>query len=83
MRKTLHDGWRLRAIAGPLPDAVAGRHVPADDMLVSLPAGENHRFLVRTTANLPQPSTLVHPRVLRCANTAARAVENLRLPLPG
>jgi len=53
------------------PDAVV------DDMLVSLPAGRTHTFLVRTTAPLDQASTLVHPRVLRCANTVAQAVENI------
>jgi beta-mannosidase len=48
-----------------------------DDMLISLTAGETHTFLVRTTATLDQPSTLVHPRVLCCANTAAQAIENI------
>ncbi|MCW6003451.1 glycoside hydrolase family 2 protein [Micromonospora sp. CPCC 205371] len=51
------------------PDAVV------DDMLISLLAGETHAFTVRTAAPLADPSTLVHPRVLRSANAAARAVE--------
>jgi beta-mannosidase len=51
------------------PDAVV------DDMLVSLAAGETRGFFVRTTATLRQPSTLVRPDVLCCANTVARAVE--------
>ncbi|WP_223291075.1 glycoside hydrolase family 2 protein [Streptomyces avicenniae] len=29
IRHTLHDGWRLTAVAGPVPDAVAGRDLPA------------------------------------------------------
>jgi beta-mannosidase len=45
------------------PDAVV------DDMLVSLPAGHCHSFLVRTDATLTQPSALLDPRVLCCANT--------------
>jgi beta-mannosidase len=28
-RQTLHDGWRMSAIAGPVPENVAGRTVPA------------------------------------------------------
>ncbi|MEU0535450.1 glycoside hydrolase family 2 protein [Amycolatopsis tolypomycina] len=28
-REELHDGWRLTAVGGPVPDAVAGRTVPA------------------------------------------------------
>jgi beta-mannosidase len=50
------------------PDAVV------DDMLISLAAGEAHGFVVRTSAILPQPSDLLHPRVLRCANTLAWVV---------
>ncbi|WP_328346764.1 glycoside hydrolase family 2 protein [Micromonospora sp. NBC_00421] len=51
------------------PDAVV------DDMLVSLLAGETHTFTVRTEASLADSSALRHPRVLRCANAAARAEE--------
>lgn len=40
-----------------------------DDMLVSLAAGESATFMVRTAVELPRPSDLVSPRVLRCANT--------------
>ncbi|GAA2435829.1 glycoside hydrolase family 2 protein [Streptomyces macrosporus] len=29
IRQTLHDGWQLSAIAGPVPEHVAGRTVPA------------------------------------------------------
>src|SRR3989337_2122783 len=29
MHKTLHDGWRLRAVGGQVPDVLAGRDVPA------------------------------------------------------
>jgi beta-mannosidase len=29
MRTTLHDGWCVRAVGGPVPDALAGRQVPA------------------------------------------------------
>src|SRR5688500_4194266 len=29
MRMTLHRGWRLRAVGGPVPHALAGREVPA------------------------------------------------------
>ncbi|WP_033439669.1 glycoside hydrolase family 2 protein [Saccharothrix sp. NRRL B-16314] len=29
IRTTLHDGWRLSAVGGPVPSAVAGREVPA------------------------------------------------------
>jgi beta-mannosidase len=47
------------------PDAVV------DDMLVSLTAGEAHHFIVRTAEELPEPGALLHPRVLRCANSAA------------
>ncbi|HET6705366.1 glycoside hydrolase family 2 protein, partial [Amycolatopsis sp.] len=28
-REELHDGWRLTAVSGPVPDVVAGRTVPA------------------------------------------------------
>src|SRR6266496_742562 len=28
-RTNLHDGWRLRAIGGPVPDALTEREVPA------------------------------------------------------
>ncbi len=49
------------------PDAIV------DDMLVSLTAGEACSFFVRTSATLREPSALLHPRVLRCANAAAWA----------
>ena len=42
-----------------------------DDMLVSLTAGETHHFIVRTSETLDEPAALLHPRVLRCANTFA------------
>ncbi|TDB73809.1 glycoside hydrolase family 2 protein [Micromonospora sp. KC723] len=29
MHETLHDGWLLRAVGGPVPDALVGRQVPA------------------------------------------------------
>ncbi|WP_129843346.1 glycoside hydrolase family 2 protein [Streptomyces sp. RFCAC02] len=29
IRHALHDGWRLTAVAGPVPDSVAGRTLPA------------------------------------------------------
>ncbi|MFI7277110.1 glycosyl hydrolase 2 galactose-binding domain-containing protein [Streptomyces sp. NPDC049879] len=29
IRHALHDGWRLTAVAGPVPDTVAGRSLPA------------------------------------------------------
>ncbi|TDC43946.1 glycoside hydrolase family 2 protein [Micromonospora sp. KC213] len=29
MRETLHDGWFLRAVGGPVPDVLVGRQVPA------------------------------------------------------
>ncbi|ARQ67643.1 glycoside hydrolase family 2 protein [Streptomyces marincola] len=29
IRHTLHDGWRLTAAAGPVPDHIAGRTIPA------------------------------------------------------
>ncbi|GAA3761897.1 glycoside hydrolase family 2 protein [Salinactinospora qingdaonensis] len=29
IRQTLHDGWHVAATAGPVPEHVAGRHVPA------------------------------------------------------
>ncbi|QFZ23039.1 glycoside hydrolase family 2 protein [Saccharothrix syringae] len=29
-RRTLHDGWRLSAVGGPVPDDLAVRHVPAE-----------------------------------------------------
>ena len=51
------------------PDAVV------DDMLISLLAGESHSFTVRTAASLADSSALLHPRVLRSANAAARAEE--------
>jgi beta-mannosidase len=53
------------------PDAVV------DDMLVSLSAGESRSFLVRTSTKLHQPSALLRRDVLCCANTVARAVEDL------
>ncbi|XVS62224.1 glycoside hydrolase family 2 protein [Actinosynnema sp. CA-299493] len=51
---------------GLLVDKVAADAV-VDDMLISLTAGESHRFLVRTSQKLPEPSVLLHPRVLRHA----------------
>jgi beta-mannosidase len=48
------------------PDAVV------DDMLVSLPAGETCGFFVRTSTVLGEPSDLVSPGVLCCANMVAR-----------
>ena len=54
------------------PDAVV------DDMLVSLAAGESYSLLVRTSATLDQPSVLVRPDVLCCANTVARAEDRQR-----
>jgi beta-mannosidase len=53
-----------------LADKVAGDAV-VDDTLVSLTAGEAHHFIVRTSEELPEPTALLHPRVLRCANSAA------------
>jgi beta-mannosidase len=29
IRRTLHDGWRLTAVAGPVPEEIRGRDVPA------------------------------------------------------
>ncbi|MEV8436082.1 glycoside hydrolase family 2 protein [Actinosynnema sp. NPDC051121] len=54
---------------GLLADKVAADAV-VDDMLVSLTAGESHHFFVRTSEELPEPAALLHPRVLRCANTS-------------
>ncbi|MGQ4389831.1 glycoside hydrolase family 2 protein [Streptomyces sp. SAS_270] len=53
------------------PDAVV------DDMLVSLPAGGARSFLVRTSTKLDDPSALIRPNVLCCANSLACAAENL------
>ncbi|MCE6997326.1 glycoside hydrolase family 2 protein [Saccharothrix sp. S26] len=53
---------------GLLVDKVAADAV-VDDMLISLTAGEKHHFLVRTSEELPDPTVLLHPRVLNCANT--------------
>jgi beta-mannosidase len=55
---------------GILADKVAADAV-VDDMLISLTAGETHHFLVRTSAELREPTALLHPRVLSCANTLA------------
>jgi beta-mannosidase len=44
------------------PDAVV------EEMLVPMLAGETRSFLVRTAAELPDPSALAGPLVLRCAN---------------
>ncbi|ONI83559.1 beta-mannosidase [Saccharothrix sp. ALI-22-I] len=30
IRTTLHNGWRMSAVAGPIPETVAGREVPAE-----------------------------------------------------
>jgi beta-mannosidase len=53
-----------------LADKVAGDAV-VDDMLISLTAGEAHQFIVHTSEKLDEPAALLHPRVLRCANTFA------------
>ncbi|MGP3982516.1 glycoside hydrolase family 2 protein [Streptomyces sp. KR80] len=53
-----------------LADKVAADAV-VDDMLISLTAGEAHHFIVRTSEKLHEPAALLHPRVLRCANTSA------------
>ncbi|XVS63507.1 glycoside hydrolase family 2 protein [Actinosynnema sp. CA-299493] len=50
-----------------LADRVAGDAV-VDDTLVTLPAGGTHSFLVRTGAELADPSALTGPLVLRSAN---------------
>ncbi len=70
------DGYRVDVRAtsfvrdlGLLADKVAGDAV-VDDMLVSLTAGEAHHFIVRTSEKLRDPAALLHPRVLRCANTS-------------
>ena len=55
---------------GLLADKVAADAV-VDDMLISLTAGETHRFTVRTSETLREPTVLLHPRVLSCANTLA------------
>ncbi|NUT94772.1 MAG: glycoside hydrolase family 2 protein [Saccharothrix sp.] len=55
---------------GVLADKVAADAV-VDDMLISLTAGESHHFLVHTAETLANPSALLHPRVLRCANASA------------
>ncbi|MFG2732872.1 glycoside hydrolase family 2 protein [Streptomyces canus] len=52
------------------PDAVV------DDMLFSLAAGESRSFLVRTSTNLHDPSALLGPNVLCCANFVARSAED-------
>ncbi|NUT50017.1 MAG: glycoside hydrolase family 2 protein [Saccharothrix sp.] len=51
-----------------LADRVAEDAV-VDDALVSLPAGATHSFLVRTAAELADPSALAGPLVLRSANS--------------
>ncbi|NUT92079.1 MAG: glycoside hydrolase family 2 protein [Saccharothrix sp.] len=51
-----------------LADKVAADAV-VDDMLISLTAGETHHFQVQTPEPLPNPTALLHPRILRCANT--------------
>ncbi|WP_158854001.1 glycoside hydrolase family 2 protein [Saccharothrix deserti] len=56
-----------------LADKVAADAV-VDDMLISLTAGEAHHFIVRTSERLHEPAALLHPRVLRCANTSASGV---------
>jgi len=50
-----------------LADRVAEDAV-VDDTLVTLPAGATHSFLVRTAAELADPSALTGPLVLRSAN---------------
>jgi beta-mannosidase len=45
-----------------------------DDMLICLPAGQSHSFLVRTGTTLPRPDVLLDPRVLCCANTLTGAL---------
>ena len=74
------DGYRVDVLATSyvrdlalLADKVATDAV-VDDMLISLSAGEAHHFVVRTSERLHEPSTLLHPRVLRCANTLATAI---------
>jgi beta-mannosidase len=69
------DGYRIDVRATSyvrdlalLADKVAADAV-VDDMLISLTAGETHHFTVRTSKRLAEPSTLLHPSVLRCANT--------------
>jgi len=73
------DGYRVDVRATSyvrdialLADKVASDAV-VDDILVSLPAGASHRFLVRTAVTLYEPSALVRSDVLRCANTVAWA----------
>ncbi|GAA4199655.1 glycoside hydrolase family 2 protein [Microbispora amethystogenes] len=51
-----------------LADKVAADAL-VDDMLVSLPAGQSHTFLVRTSEVLDDPSALTAPGVLCSANT--------------
>jgi beta-mannosidase len=53
-----------------LADKVAADAV-VDDVLISLTAGETHHFTVRTAERLAEPSTLLRPSVLCCANTLA------------
>jgi beta-mannosidase len=55
---------------GLLVDKVAADAV-VDDMLISLTAGETHHFIVRTSEKLREPTVLLHPRVLSCANMLA------------
>ncbi|MFE9750990.1 glycoside hydrolase family 2 protein [Saccharothrix saharensis] len=74
------DGYRVDVRATSyvrdlslLADKVAADAI-VDDMLVSLTAGEAHQFVVRTSEKLHDPDALLHPRVLRCANTSATGV---------
>ncbi|GAA3461512.1 glycoside hydrolase family 2 protein [Saccharothrix longispora] len=67
-------GYRVDVVASSfardvalLPDRVAEDAV-VDDALVTLVAGESHSFLVRTAAELADPSALTGPLVLRSAN---------------
>jgi beta-mannosidase len=70
----VRGGYRIDASAtsfahdvSVLADKVAP-DATVDDMLVSLAAGESTTFQVRTAVDVPTPSDLVSPRVLRCAN---------------
>lgn len=71
------EGYRVRVRAASftrdialLADKVAP-DAEADDMLISLAAGDEWTFLVRTSTKLPQPDDLVAPGVLCSANALA------------
>src|SRR5690349_11458873 len=74
---TLHDGWTLRAVSGPIPDVVRDRAVPA------VVPGTTHTDLLRAGL-IPDPYLGLNETEVRWMHRAGWSYERrLQAAVPG